>query len=547
MLWSRVNTTHAALNAFNCILHQFLEVFQRRLPIAGVAQCGGQAAERGCGEAGGLARSECAEYERADDEGEDRAGVVGGELGAGAAADRFDLGVEQTADLGEQRGVADGLGEDADPAAGGDRVGGVAEGDGGGEVGVERLGAPIERAGVGAESLQEVADQAGEQVLLASEVMVDEAGRDAGFVGGGGDRGAGVAVAGERAGECGGDLGAALVAHARASHRLVVQPIYRDHHEDMTAQLLEQIPWNEVEAVGIRTTADGPMAPDMFWQFLLPGRLIELPSELVAGEAFDALGQRLPGIDWTGVARASGSTDERIFGVWRRGALTLEPPVLRARFVALIERLGGDAAGAAQVAERLLTAWGGDERRYHDLRHLVSCLEELDAAEADPQVAQLVELALWYHDAIYLAGARDSEERSAQLLLDDAAVLKLSEAHARAAAELVRATAHLGGGHVDGAAAALIVDIDLAILGRDAIHFMDFEYSVGEEYAAIPALHFRVARGRFLASLLASPRIYRTERFRARYEAKARATIRGLLQSPRYRAYRWLHWLPIYR
>src|SRR5205814_4664388 len=81
----------------------------------------------------------------------------------------------------------------------------------------------------------------------------------------------------------------------------------------------------------------------------------------------------------------------------------------------------------------------------------------------------------------------------------------------------------------------LIVDIDLSILGRDPLAFMDYEYSVEEEYAAIPTAAYRTARGQFLASLLAAPFIYRTPAFRARCAEGARAQIRALLDGPRYR------------
>ena len=90
-----------------------------------------------------------------------------------------------------------------------------------------------------------------------------------------------------------------------------------------------------------------------------------------------------------------------------------------------------------------------------------------------------------------------------------------------------------------------MLDIDLSILGRDVLRFMDYEHGIAEEYAEVSTFTFRIARGRFLASLLARPRLFHTEAFRTRYEARARAQIAALLRSPRYRAYRWLHWLPL--
>jgi predicted metal-dependent HD superfamily phosphohydrolase len=76
---------------------------------------------------------------------------------------------------------------------------------------------------------------------------------------------------------------------------------------------------------------------------------------------------------------------------------------------------------------------------------------------------------------------------------------------------------------------------------------MEYEHAVAEEYAFIPRLSYQLGRGRFLASLLAAPSIYRTAHFRERYEERARSQIGALLRSPRYRRYRWFPWLPTRR
>ena len=133
--------------------------------------------------------------------------------------------------------------------------------------------------------------------------------------------------------------------------------------------------------------------------------------------------------------------------------------------------------------------------------------------------------------------------RSAELLRHDAATLGIPLARVRRAADLVRATAHVHAPAACGDRATdLIIDIDLSILGRDPLAFMDYEYSVEEEYAAVPTATYRTARGQFLASLLAAPFIFRTPAFRARYEERARTQLRSLLDGPRYRRYRRRRW-----
>jgi predicted metal-dependent HD superfamily phosphohydrolase len=207
---------------------------------------------------------------------------------------------------------------------------------------------------------------------------------------------------------------------------------------------------------------------------------------------------------------------------------------LLARFRALVAKLGGNPDAAAPAFDRLYAAWSADSRRYHDLNHLVDCLHEIDTANAPAPTTDIAELALWYHDAIYEAGASDCEERSARWLAADAADLAIPGSVADAAADLVRATAHGRAATRSDLAAQLVLDVDLSILGKDSLRFMDFDYGVEEEYAAIPRQAFRTGRARFLATMLARDRLYLTDHFHARYEQRARQQIAALLASSRY-------------
>ena len=297
------------------------------------------------------------------------------------------------------------------------------------------------------------------------------------------------------------------------------------------------IAWDRLIAVAIQVTR-GPTGPASRWQFLLDDGLVELPGADVDPATFAALQARLPGLDVDKVVRASRATRERVFRVWHRDDSRWAPAActLAARFAALVGRLGGDGAAAAAVFERLRAAWSSPARSYHDLEHLVDCLRELDRARAAPPLADVVELALWYHDAVYLAGAPDCEEQSARLLLADAGPLALPADVADRAAALVRATAHGSATPAAGdPATELLLDLDLSILGRDPLRFLDFDHGVEEEYAAIPTAAFRAGRARFLAALLARPRLFLTDALHARFEAPARRNLAALLAGPRYR------------
>ncbi|MGE3547329.1 MAG: hypothetical protein AB7L28_25610 [Kofleriaceae bacterium] len=308
----------------------------------------------------------------------------------------------------------------------------------------------------------------------------------------------------------------------------------------------ERIPWADVAAVAIRTTPDGPWFDDVFWQFVVANDVYELPGSLVGGDDLGVMQQQLAGIDSYAIIEAMGSTTERTFSIWRAHR-AWDRQTLRGRFLALVERLGGSISAAAEVFEALYARWNDASRHYHDVRHLTECLRELDSCEPSREDQDRIELALWYHDAVYDPRSRTNEDDSAELLIADVAVLAISDQVAQHAAALVRATAIGSSAPELGAAGAIMRDIDLSILGRDALRFMEYELDVEREYRAVSTRVFRLARGRLLASLLAAPQIFHAEPLRARYEAIARINIVELLASPRYRVYRWLRWLPSFR
>src|SRR5207253_2303756 len=110
-------------------------------------------------------------------------------------------------------------------------------------------------------------------------------------------------------------------------------------------------------------------------------------------------------------------------------------------------------------------------RHYHNQRHIADCLAEFDAVRRLAKQPEALELALWFHDAVYDPKATDNEEQSAALAkrcLEGARQPDL----ARTVAELVMAT-KLHGADAD-PDAALVVDMDLSILGQNETRFAEY-------------------------------------------------------------------------
>ncbi|MEY2880702.1 MAG: hypothetical protein RLZZ15_3082 [Verrucomicrobiota bacterium] len=176
---------------------------------------------------------------------------------------------------------------------------------------------------------------------------------------------------------------------------------------------------------------------------------------------------------------------------------------------------------------RLVAAYGASHRRYHNLRHLEECLAEFDAARALARQPVLVETALWFHDAVYDPRSVSNEDDSARLAVDCLTEAGVSAATVATVRQLILCTKSHEPGDV--ADTALLIDIDLAILGQPSARFWDYEEGIRAEYGWVPAAVFAQKRAEILTRFLQRPAIYRSARFARHYEAAARTNLRAAI------------------
>ena len=176
-----------------------------------------------------------------------------------------------------------------------------------------------------------------------------------------------------------------------------------------------------------------------------------------------------------------------------------------------------------ELMQQLLDAWAEPQRHYHSQQHLRECLALLEPALDLAQRPGEVELALWFHDAVYDPQGQGNEARSADWACEALAQAgAVSEVQQRVRA-LIMATCHDAVPVDDDA--RLLVDIDLAILGADPARFAEYDAQVREEYRWVPEMIYRVKRREVLSGFLTRPLIYGTERFREGFEGQARENL----------------------
>lgn len=193
-----------------------------------------------------------------------------------------------------------------------------------------------------------------------------------------------------------------------------------------------------------------------------------------------------------------------------------------ARWQAMWRRLGASAPNDS-LFTRLVECYSEPHRSYHTMQHLQECFAHLENVRSFAERADEVELALWFHDAIYDTRRKDNEERSAEWARDSVLAAGLSDDQARRVYELVMATQH--NAVPLGKDAAVLVDIDLSILGSNAARFDEYESQVREEYSWVPGPLYRTGRRKILQEFAKRENIYSTEYFRVEYEARASTNI----------------------
>ena len=205
---------------------------------------------------------------------------------------------------------------------------------------------------------------------------------------------------------------------------------------------------------------------------------------------------------------------------------------LRTRFGLLWSRLGA-AGDPGPITDALLASYGAPERHYHSVDHLEDCLDQLDSSPPAGEARDVVEAALWFHDAICVAGASDNESRSAALAQSALSGAAVPGDVATEVARLVRLTDHVH--PPSDPSGALVCDVDLSILGRGTVEFETYEGRIRAEYAAVPEHLYRPGRVRILERLLERIPLFRTQHFRTRFEAAARRNLHtslGRLRTP---------------
>jgi predicted metal-dependent HD superfamily phosphohydrolase len=194
---------------------------------------------------------------------------------------------------------------------------------------------------------------------------------------------------------------------------------------------------------------------------------------------------------------------------------------------ALCERIEAKS-NQTLVFQDLIKRYREDHRKYHTLQHIKTCLNEFEIARFLAQQPDALMTALFFHDVIYEGNKNqpgnkfDDEGNSAEyarIILTKQ--LKINDNFANTVASLIVDTKHSSiHTNID---SKLMVDIDLAILGRSQRLFERYEKLIRQEYSWVSESDFTAERVKIISKFLPPhrPTIYQTPFFQKRYEQQA--------------------------
>ena len=154
----------------------------------------------------------------------------------------------------------------------------------------------------------------------------------------------------------------------------------------------------------------------------------------------------------------------------------------------------------------LVAAYAKTDRYYHNTDHIEACLDHLYTLEDYTVYPREVELAIWFHDAVYDPLSNDNELNSAQWAGSFLGKNRVSREVIARVVGLIKATRHTGS--VQTQDESILVDIDLSVLGSDPGTYDAFETGIRKEYEKVPIVIYNEERAKVLDGFLQRSRIY---------------------------------------
>jgi predicted metal-dependent HD superfamily phosphohydrolase len=191
-------------------------------------------------------------------------------------------------------------------------------------------------------------------------------------------------------------------------------------------------------------------------------------------------------------------------------------------WVRLLDRYNVSPKDAYPIFDRLVEAYQESHRHYHNLMHIAEMLRIVPRLADQAKDLSSIQLAVWFHDAIYDPKAKDNEERSAALAHDSLLLFGIPKEIVTNIEEMILATKSHSSTDPD---TLILLDADLAILGAEEKRYDEYARAIRREYDWVEDSLYREGRTKVLQSFLNRERIYQTQRMHEMGDQTARQNM----------------------
>ncbi|HFC30742.1 MAG TPA: hypothetical protein ENJ44_06850 [Oceanospirillales bacterium] len=191
------------------------------------------------------------------------------------------------------------------------------------------------------------------------------------------------------------------------------------------------------------------------------------------------------------------------------------------RWQRLMQRFGFDENRG--TFDDLIKAYAEKQRHYHTFEHILACFKHLDKIKHLTEYAHEVELALWFHDAVYQPYQKNNELKSANWVKQFLINNKGNTESCERIFNLIMVT--LNHNNCISNDEKFMVDIDLTILGSSTDIYNQFEQNIRKEYRFVPYFLYRKKRKQVLSHFLKQTSIYQNDYFYTLFEQRARYNL----------------------
>lgn len=198
-----------------------------------------------------------------------------------------------------------------------------------------------------------------------------------------------------------------------------------------------------------------------------------------------------------------------------------------------ISEIIGDVPNKNVVVDKLIGTYNAPHRKYHNINHIVKCLDTLDyiLPISNPYHLEddnLLQLAILYHDYVYNPLATNNELYSVSAMKRDLSFSHINRENREIISNMIMATTHNPEMELT-VFDKYVCDVDLHQLGSGLNEFLLNENNIREEYKMIPDEIFYPGRVKILQKFLDRKTIYYSLVYRDKFERNARRNIEYVL------------------